>query len=119
MRAALFYGLTVKEIIKIMEKQIDLVDYVQGLDFKVDFIHPPFKMCFKNENLVDEMHKREIGVNVWTPNTEEDINALLKFDLDGIITNNPEILLKNRWVIEALYMVCNIKLLCEREGEIA
>ncbi|MBR0427914.1 MAG: hypothetical protein IJK18_06945 [Clostridia bacterium] len=95
-KTAVYNGLKIGEIIDEIEQQDDLLRYVQKLDFKVDYVHAPFEKCFENEDLVNEMHKRGIGVNVWTPSTEDDLNALLKYDLDGIITNSPEILIKSR-----------------------
>lgn len=95
-KMTIYNGLTVGEIINEMEHQDEPLNYVQQLDFKVDYVHVPFEKCFENENLVNEMHKRGIGVNVWTPSSEDDLNALLKYDLDGVITNSPEILIKCR-----------------------
>lgn len=95
-KTAVYNGLKIGEIINEMEHQDEPLNYVQQLDFKVDYVHVPFEKCFENENLVNEMHKRGIGVNVWTPSSEDDLNALLKYDLDGVITNSPEILIKCR-----------------------
>ena len=33
-----------------------------------------------------------IGVNVWTPDIEDDLRALIPLEPDGIITNRPDVL---------------------------
>ena len=93
-KSAIFSGLTIGETIKELEKQEDILNYTKKLDFNIDYVHPAFEICFKNKDLVKEMHKKGIGVIVWPPSSEEDLKELLKYNLDGIITNSPEILIK-------------------------
>ncbi len=51
-------------------------------------LHPYFRQI----TLEDVRRSQEAGVmvNVWTPNTEEDLKACIEMRVDGIITNYPD-----------------------------
>ncbi|MGH7461106.1 MAG: glycerophosphodiester phosphodiesterase [Longimicrobiales bacterium] len=42
--------------------------------------------------LVGDLHKRGISVHVWTINEVEDMHRLLDWDVDGILTDRPDLL---------------------------
>lgn len=46
--------------------------------------------------LVDAMHDENLLVSVWTPNTQEDIAAMLAAGVDGIASDRPD------WVLSAV-----------------
>ncbi len=79
---------TVEEQIKL---QSNLTKYVDGLDFKIDFLHPEYNTLLEHPEVVDEMHSRGIGVNVWTPNDAEKLEQLYSIGVDGVITDKPEL----------------------------
>jgi glycerophosphoryl diester phosphodiesterase len=45
---------------------------------------------------IKEAHGLDLGVFVWTVDSTEDMERLVKMGVDGIITNRPDILLKER-----------------------
>ena len=91
--AAIFPGKDFVGVETEVQKQADLVSYIDNLDFKPDFLHCEYHSCLDTPNLVDEMHKRSIGVNIWTPDNEDDLRQLVRLKPDGIITNRPDILM--------------------------
>jgi glycerophosphoryl diester phosphodiesterase len=42
------------------------------------------------KTLVDRLHSRNLSIIVWNCNTSEDIQKALTWDVDGIITDNPD-----------------------------
>jgi glycerophosphoryl diester phosphodiesterase len=40
--------------------------------------------------LVDKLHNRDLSLIVWNCNTPEDIRTALTWDVDGIISDNPD-----------------------------
>lgn len=62
--------------------------YVEMLG--VDALHPEFNSITKE--IVNESHKRNLHVNVYTVNTKEDMESMINMGVDSIITNNPELL---------------------------
>lgn len=62
--------------------------YVEMLG--VDALHPEFNSVTKQ--IVEEAHKRNLHVNVYTVNAKEDMENMINMGVDSIITNNPELL---------------------------
>lgn len=56
-------------------------------------LSPIYTSVLKGTVDVDALHAKGIKVVVWTPDTEEDIRACLAKKVDGIITDDPELLL--------------------------
>ncbi len=48
-----------------------------------------------DRQLVEDMHREECLVTVWTPNTREDIQSMLSAGVDGIASDRPD------WALEA------------------
>lgn len=57
----------------------------------VDYYHPKRKWLTKEE--IENCHKHGVEVNVWTVNTEEDLQNVQECGVDGIFTNYPELCL--------------------------
>lgn len=57
----------------------------------VQYLHPDFKLL--NENTVLQCKGAPIGLNVWTVNTPEQMQQLIKWDVSGVITNYPDLCL--------------------------
>lgn len=55
---------------------------------KADYLHPHYYTVTKR--YVDRLHKNGIKVNVWTVNKPETVNKLLKYGVDGLITDVPK-----------------------------
>lgn len=49
-----------------------------------------------NRDLVDAMHRENLKVTVWTPNTRHDIEDMVHAGVDGIASDRPD------WVLEAV-----------------
>ncbi len=49
----------------------------------------PHKLCIRN-NYVEKCHKNKLDVNVWTVDEAEEIRAMLRAGVDGIITDCPD-----------------------------
>ncbi len=49
-----------------------------------------------DQTLVDEMHRHDIRVSVWTPNTKDAIRAAVDMGVDGVASDRPD------WVLEAV-----------------
>ena len=54
----------------------------------LQFLHP--NMLKLNARTVKECHKKGILVNVWTPDTREEMLAMLELGVDGLITDQPK-----------------------------
>ena len=76
-----------------MERQEDLVSYVKGLDFPLDYLHPEYHSVLADETLVPRLVELGIGVSPYTPDKPEELRALYQAGCYSIITNRPDILL--------------------------
>lgn len=56
-------------------------------------LSPNFKTVLSGEVNVDELHAHGIKVVVWTPDTEADIRACIAKHVDGVITDDPKLLM--------------------------
>lgn len=66
-----------------------LFGYVKfAKELKVDYMHPHYFAVTKK--YVNDLHKNGIKVNVWTVNKPETAEKLLKFGVDGLITDVPQ-----------------------------
>lgn len=61
--------------------------YVADLGFEPDIYSPHFRLL--NQNSIAEMHAKNIKVVPWTVNQSDDMNRLVKWGVDGIITDYP------------------------------
>lgn len=53
-----------------------------------DYLHPHYSMVTKR--YVKKLHENGIGINVWTVNSPETAIKLIKFGVDGLITDVPD-----------------------------
>jgi len=91
--AILYPGASIREVMARLEAQLDLADYLAGLDFPVEYLHCEYHSCLSDPGLVERLRRRGIGVDPWTPDETEDLSALIAQSPDGIITNRPDRLL--------------------------
>lgn len=71
-----------------MVKPWDYASHVQA-----EALHP-FYPNLQIPQYMEECHQHNIIVNAWTVNKREDMKSLIKMEIDGIITNYPDIALK-------------------------
>ena len=64
--------------------------YAKMLGFEA--VHPYFP-ALSLPDFHKQCKENDIMINVWTVNTKEDIEAMLDFGVDGIITNYPDVAL--------------------------
>ncbi|MBO3062701.1 glycerophosphodiester phosphodiesterase family protein [Mammaliicoccus fleurettii] len=70
-----------KDILKLNDKELKrLSNYAYGLGFNKDLV---------NKDLVEQCHKHELKVHVFTLNNEEEVKEMKKFNVDGAFNNNP------------------------------
>ncbi len=64
----------------------------QAKDGKFNYLHPDFTLL--EEEAVKECKELGIGLNVWTINSEERMQKLIDWKVDGVISNYPDMCLK-------------------------
>lgn len=65
------------------------------LDFTPDIYSPSFKQV-KNKMFVDSIHQKDMQLVPWTVNQIEDIEKMLELEVDGVISDFPERLIKKQ-----------------------
>jgi len=63
-------------------------------EVNADFLHPYYELVDKS--FVEQSHKQNVGVLVWTVDGESDIKKMFEVGVDGVITNDVETCLKVR-----------------------
>lgn len=87
---------TLSEAAAGLKRQENLVKYVKGLDFQVDYLHPEYHAVLMDETLIPRLAELGVGVSPYTPDEPEELKALYKMGCYSIITNRPDILLDIR-----------------------
>ncbi len=59
-------------------------------DSPVDFVIPQFRLA--SRELINDVHEEDLGVYAWTVNDEREMRRLLALGVDGIITDEPQLL---------------------------
>ena len=59
-----------------------------------DAIHPGIVAFFQTEGIVEQCHENNIRVNPWTVDAVEEAIKLAKMDVDAVITNRPDAILR-------------------------
>lgn len=67
---------------------VDAWDYTERLHAQA--VHPYFPLL-GIDSLVAQCHRRRIAVHPWTVNGEEELAAVLRAGVDGVITNRPDL----------------------------
>ena len=75
----------------LQEEELENVGWYSR-DQQVEFYHPGKKILTKEQ--VKECHRLGVGVNVWTINKKKEIRKMIKWQVDGIITNYPDLVRK-------------------------
>lgn len=66
----------------------NIIEFAKGL--MVDAIHPDLRLV--SEDLIKEAHKNNLEVNVYTVDSPKYMRMLIAGNIDGIITDYPELL---------------------------
>lgn len=59
--------------------------------YEVEYYHPMFVSALLSPNIVTDCKKLGIGVNAYTANDSEHIQALIALNIEGVITNEVEL----------------------------
>jgi len=90
------YGLSQKEIEEYFkqmnEKKIGVEADLQNLGFAPDIYSPYYTGV--DAEMVKKVHEKKMLILPWTVDKEEDMIALAKLGVDGIISNSPDILVR-------------------------
>ena len=72
--------------------ELGMVDpWVYANYLGADAIHPPYQVIAALPETVKRCHENGVKINVWTLNDPQIIKLMLKCEVDGIITNKPDI----------------------------
>ena len=88
----LYPGANPEKVIEERRRQSDLCRYVKEIGFRLDFVHCHYTSCLRDPDLIGRLHSMGMGVNIWTPDREDEFRQLIPMGPDGIITNRPDIL---------------------------
>ena len=64
----------------------------QAKEAGIQYLHPDFRLL--DDETVAECRMCNIGLNVWTVNTEDQMRKLIKWDANAVITNYPDMALR-------------------------
>ena len=81
----------VKAVLEKAGESHTLIQIVDSLPYRPDYLHPDYHSVLENPDLVKEMHNRGIGVNPYTCDSAEEMERLVLAGCDGIITNRPDL----------------------------
>ncbi len=59
-----------------------------------DAIHPGVNAFRQTESIIERCHENGIRVNLWTVDTPQEAVALAEMDVDSLITNRPDLILR-------------------------
>lgn len=65
---------------------------LQAKEAGLEFLHPDFRLL--DDEVVKQCKQNNIGLNVWTINTEERMNKLIEWNVNSTITNYPDMCLR-------------------------
>ncbi|NMP23159.1 glycerophosphodiester phosphodiesterase [Sulfobacillus harzensis] len=71
---------------------VNLAEVARAAHVRLLSLHYPLV----TKDLVDAMHRENVLVSVWTPNTKDDIRSMVDAGVDGIASDRPD------WVIDAV-----------------
>jgi len=60
-------------------------------ELDIEYFHPHFSLL--DDDIVSAFQKSGVGLNVWTVNEESELKQCIEWNVDGIITNYPDMAL--------------------------
>lgn len=75
----------------LLETELDNIGWY-AKENQVEFYHPGKKILSKEQ--VKECQRLGIRINVWTINKKKEIQKMIRWNVDGIITNYPDLAVK-------------------------
>ena len=64
----------------------------QALEAGIRYLHPDYNLL--DDQTVAECRQADIGLNVWTVNTEDRMRQLMAWDVNSVISNYPDMCLR-------------------------
>ncbi len=80
------------EIALLVDDNESIFDKLSVLSFKPDIISPYYKLL--NQQTVSDLHKQGFKIIPWTVNEISDMNLMIDFNVDGIISDYPNRLIQ-------------------------
>jgi glycerophosphoryl diester phosphodiesterase len=90
---SMFPGKNFDHVSKYVMSQADIPAYLEGLDFEPDSVFCHYISCFLEPEMVEEIHGLGKKVVVWTVDNPEHARKLTEMDVDGIITDEPAMIM--------------------------
>lgn len=76
----------------LVEDSLSVEEHLTRLGFSPDIYSPDYHLL--SEEVIQQLHNKNIKVIPWTVNTREEMDALIKMGVDGIITDYPNLILR-------------------------
>jgi len=83
---------TLPQVADLLSVHNDLPQYIECLDFQVDFLHCHYSTLLHKPELVLQLKERNILCSPWTPDKPEELSFLAGLGCYSIITNRPDLL---------------------------
>ena len=90
----IYPGETFVSISKRIMSQADVPSYVDGLDFKPDYVFCHYLSCFTEPDTISSIHDRGMKAFAWTVDNPRYAERLREMGVDGFISNEPAVLIK-------------------------
>ena len=81
-------GTTYSDLKGLLAEEADIAEFVRSLDYPVDYVNCHYGTL--TEELTGALREEGIGVMVWTPDRKNDLESVLGFCPEAIVTNRPE-----------------------------
>ena len=76
----------------LVENKNHIIENLKSLNFKPDFYNPEYTLI--DEQLVTELHSKDIKIVTWTINHQIDYQQMVNLNVDGVITDYPNEMIK-------------------------
>ena len=90
MLRANFPGKNPAEVAQKLLEQRNPVEYIQTLDFPVEWVSCEYHTIYQQPSMVRRLHELGIKAAFWTVDTEQAVRDLLPYEPDAIVTNRPD-----------------------------
>jgi glycerophosphoryl diester phosphodiesterase len=90
MLQAAFPNESLSGILSKLNRQRDPAQYIQTLDFPVEWVSCEYHTAYKKVSMVQKLHDLGVKTAFWTVDTEAALKDLWPLQPDAIVTNRPD-----------------------------